>query len=198
MIHLFRFFYSNDMLKFTIKFFSLTFIGFFIFSSAVTSFLSAEEGVKEPVNKIEASKDTPPPPFIEDEATHELSYWKEFSRMMMILGAILGVVLLIAWLLRNFLNSRIKQVNQNNIIKVLERRNLSQKSMMYLIEVYNKQFLIGDSAAGGVEFLMTLDPQDKISPEEVDLPLKNSKFSFMEILQRKLTQKQSQTTPSKK
>ena len=116
----------------------------------------------------------------------------------MILGGILGVVLLIAWLLRNFLNSRIKQVNQSNIIKVLERRNLSQKSMMYLIEVYNKQFLIGDSAAGGVIFLMECEAQDESNLQAIDSPHKHSKFSFMEILQRKLTEKKSKPTPSKK
>lgn len=136
----------------------------------------------------------------DEEPMRELSYWKEFFRMMFILGIILGVVLVLAWILRGYLNKRVKQVNQNNIIKVIERRNLSQKSMLYLVEVNQKQFLIGDSAAGGVEYLKECTPEQNTETEAVadDFENKVSKASFMEILQKKLTEKHTNLFKQKK
>lgn len=136
----------------------------------------------------------------DEEPIRELSYWKEFFRMMFILGIILGVVLVIAWTLRGYLNKRVKQVNQNNIIKVIERRNLSQKSMLYLVEVNKKQFLIGDSAAGGVEYLKECTPEKSTETEAAvsDFANKVSKASFMEILQKKLTEKHTNLFKQKK
>lgn len=137
-------------------------------------------------------------PIFPEDSPEEINYWQEFSKMMVMLGLILGAVLLIAWFLKAFLNKRIKQVNESNIIKVLERRNLSQKSMMYLIEVYDRQFLIGDSAAGGVEFLLECTGD---APNEAPAPTsltKATKHTFLEILQRKLTEKKSNLNPLKK
>lgn len=121
----------------------------------------------------------------------QMSYWKEFFRMMMVLGAILGVVLVLAWYLRNFLNKRVKQVNENHLIKILERRSLSQKSFLYLIEVNNKQILVGESASGGIKFLT--DCNSTVAPEApfVDNESKELKPSFIEILQRKFVEKYS-------
>ncbi len=123
----------------------------------------------------------------ESDSNVELSYWKEFIRMMVVLGIILGVVLVIAWLLRNFLNSRVKTINENNIIKLIERRNLSQKSMLYLVEVYQKQYLIGDSASGGVHVIAECDALEKNLT--IEPSVKPNKSSFFEILQKKLSEK---------
>lgn len=135
--------------------------------------------------------------FLPDEASDEpgeYNYWQEFFRMMLILGMILGSVLVIAWFLKGFLNKRIKQVNQQNQIKVLERRNLSQKSMLYLIELAGKKMLIGDSASGGVKFLMNCpeeEQEEEMEAQTEALKTQNlaSKFSFSQILQKKLHSK---------
>lgn len=123
------------------------------------------------------------------EAPQDFNYWQEFFRMMLILGIILGSVLILAWILKGYLNKRVKQINIQHQIKVLERRNLSQKSMIYLIEVEGQKMLIGDSASGGVQHLMTLSqeehpPQESEAVKTRDLA---SKFSFSQILQRKLS-----------
>lgn len=146
--------------------------------------LISEEVVMESMEETENND----PLQIEEGGLRQMSYWKEFSRMMMILGCILGVVLILAWLLRGFLNKRVQLANESNLIKILERRNLSQKSMIYLIEVHGKQFLIGDSAAGGVEYL-TECPKEQQRSTLTEPEDKASKTSFMEILQRKLSEK---------
>ncbi|MCH9632299.1 MAG: hypothetical protein S4CHLAM6_06310 [Chlamydiae bacterium] len=176
----------------------------FAFSSfayaQVDSFQTSPNRAIEEVSLDEAPDMAPAAAIFDDEPIKELSYWKEFFRMMFILGIILGVVLVLAWFLRGFLNKRVKQVNQNNIIKVIERRNLSQKSMLYLVEVNKKQFLIGDSAAGGVEYLKECTPEHPTVSEAntEDFENKVSKASFMEILQKKLTQKNSNLFKQKK
>lgn len=138
---------------------------------------------------VESTTDSQEVMIFEDDtnSTVEMSYWKEFIRMMVVLGIILGVVLVIAWLLKNFLNSRVKSVNENNIIKLIERRNLSQKSMLYLVEVYQKQYLIGDSSNGGIQVIAECDTLEK--DLTLEQPLKANKSSFFEILQKKLSEK---------
>lgn len=123
------------------------------------------------------------------DAPQEFNYWHEFFRMMLILGIILGVVLILAWILKGYLNKRVTHVNQQHRIKVLERRNLSQKSMLYLIEVEGQQMLIADSASGGVKHLMTLGQEELPAQESEAVKTRDlaSKFSFSQILQRKLS-----------
>ena len=191
MIHNFLFYGATLTMKIVNKFFTIT-----LFSLLALSPLYGEAAQMETTQKIIEETQDMGSPLFDDSPIGEISYWKEFSRMMMILGFILGVVLLLAWLLRGFLNKRIKQINQTNIIKVLERRNLSQKSMIYLVEIYNKQYLIGDSSAGGVQFLADCKPLEaKETIEEEPLLSKTSKFSFMQILQRKLNEKQIKESP---
>ena len=129
-------------------------------------------------------------PLLESDAIvepQEFNYWQQFFRMMFILGLILGVVLLIAWILKSYLNKRIKHVNTQNRIKVLERRNLSQKSMLFLVEVEGKKMVVSDSQSGGVQFLMHLGEEEEVPPDAATKTQNiASKFSFAQILQRKL------------
>ena len=46
------------------------------------------------------------------------------------------------------MQGRMEQMNVSSTIKILEQRNLSPKSVLYIVEVYNKHILIGESAAG--------------------------------------------------
>jgi len=63
--------------------------------------------------------------------------------------------------------------------------------MLYLIEVGGKQLVISDSQSGGVQFLMKCPDQDEnFTPEEVEKTKGlASRFSFTQILQRKLSDK---------
>ena len=64
--------------------------------------------------------------------------------------------------------------------------------MIYLVEIYEKQYLIGDSASGGVEFLANCEPNKEAITLNEETPLSRSgKASFMQILQKKLSEKQN-------
>lgn len=149
-------------------------------STQLTQIEPDEAAVSSPKNPVDEILDEQPP--------EEFHYWHEFFKMMLILGAILGSVLLLAWFLKKFLNKRVKILNHENTIKILERRNLSQKSMLYVVEVSGKQLLISDSQNSGVQLLSELH-KDTTPAQSVDASLKTqtiaSKFSFSQILQRK-------------
>ncbi len=168
------------------KLFTSLFLSFFLVCAPSPSFAQEPEALLPQVSEL-IDLDDSLTPFESDEPRNEMSYWKEFFRMMMVLGIILGVVLLIAWILKGFLNKRVQQINESNVIKVIERRNLSQKSMIYLVEIYQKQFLIGDSAQGGIRCLSECFPPPE---EEIQRAVASiSKPSFMDILQRKISEK---------
>lgn len=125
-----------------------------------------------------------------EDVPKEFDYWKEFFKMMLILGIILTVVLVIAYFLKNFLNQKTKILNQNNHIKILEKRNLSQKSLVYLIEVNGKQMVLSESSNNGVHFMGEVPAKglDEIA-EEIELKKSNKKPTFSEIIQNKMGEK---------
>ncbi len=182
---------------FNLPFYVLTFaLLSFSYSNLYSQASTPSSITQEVVSEIVEESSDEDPLFLGEGSLRTMSYWKEFSRMMMVLGCILGVVLILAWLLRTLLNKRIKIANESNLIKILERRNLSQKSMIYLVEVHGHQFLIGDSAAGGVEYLTECTADKSLSTTEPES--KASKASFMEILQRKLSEKKPNLLKLKK
>ncbi|MCH9634611.1 MAG: hypothetical protein S4CHLAM7_13640 [Chlamydiae bacterium] len=167
----------------------------FLASSVYPTYALSEVHIppsKAPLSKEVVLLDEDPFPIEKAyDEPNEFNYWQQFFRMMLILGFILGSVLIIAWFLKGYLRKRVQQVNHQNRIKVLERRNLSQKSMLYLVEVAGKQMVISDSQSNGVQFLMNLEPSEE---DSVPLPVEKTKdlasrFSFTQILQRKLTNK---------
>jgi len=90
------------------------------------------------------------PPAIEDTSmidVHKttLSYETAFIKMMGVLVAILVLVFLTIWILKRFSQGRLLNANYFKSIKILERRPLSPKSTLYLIEIEGKQVLISES-----------------------------------------------------
>ena len=61
------------------------------------------------------------------------------------------------YLLRKMGRSRLLTGGSN--LKVLERRPLSQKSMVYLMEIEGRKIVVGDSANGGLSTLLELEPK---------------------------------------
>jgi len=91
----------------------------------------------------------------------------EFVNMVATLGLIISLILIIAWFLKRMLNTRQEKENITSIIKVLERRSLSPKSALYLIEIENKTVVIAESM-NGITHLTTYDsPEEK---EETPIP----------------------------
>ena len=122
-------------------------------------------------------------PFTLIDPSEPLDYWNEFFKMFAGLGIILGIVLVGAFFLRRFLNKRMESSNWQHEIKILERRPLSQKSTLYLIETRGKVFLISDSGAG-VHFLIECNG----TPEENKEQKLSLQDSFEKIVSKKLNE----------
>ena len=118
--------------------------------------------------------DAPLDPFTEvDFSPDKFDYWSEFLRMFLTLGIILGSVLIGAYLLKKVLNKKVLTANESYEIKIIERRALSQKANLYLIQVKDKEILISDSASG-IQFLVDC------KKEELD----NESKEFAEIFEK--------------
>jgi flagellar biogenesis protein FliO len=83
----------------------------------------------------------------------------QFIKMLLILGSMVAVLLFLAWATRKLSQPRLMRQNALSEIKVIEGRALSHKTMVWLIEVENQKFLIGESHSG-------LSPIGNIKPRE--------------------------------
>lgn len=75
-------------------------------------------------------------------------FYQEFLHMLAVLGAMVFVLITAAWLLKKFVNNRTAQTNSINTIKILERRNISTKTAIYLIEIEGKRVALSESSNG--------------------------------------------------
>lgn len=73
------------------------------------------------------------------------NFQAKFLNMLFILTLLIGFMILASWVLKRMMKSRITQINQSSAIKVLETRQLSPKSALYLVEVEGRIILIAES-----------------------------------------------------
>jgi flagellar biogenesis protein FliO len=78
----------------------------------------------------------------------DYNFVTEFVRMISILGAMIGVLLLVAWGLKRVMNTRMEQINETSNIRIIERRALTPKANLYLLEVEGKKMVVAESPAG--------------------------------------------------
>jgi flagellar protein FliO/FliZ len=85
--------------------------------------------------------------FLQDhqEAAPGNTFEKSFMQTLLVLIGLLLLILFGVWLIKKFSGSRMRQVNAGKTIKILERRPLSHKSMLYLIDIRGKQILLAES-----------------------------------------------------
>lgn len=104
--------------------------------------------------------------FIKEPDPDTNRFLSEFVSMMATLGLLIGLILIVAWFLKRMVNTRQEQANTTSIIKVIERRSLSPKSAVYLLEVEGKSLLIAESPNG----ITRLADYDTPEDEEAKLP----------------------------
>ena len=75
-------------------------------------------------------------------------FMAEFANMMFMLGLIVAGLFLLTWLLKRFTNTRMQQLNTTSHIKIIERRSLSPKSTIFLLEINGQGIVIAESTAG--------------------------------------------------
>lgn len=90
-------------------------------------------------------------------------FFYDFLNMLMMLGLIVLFILIVSWLLKRFMNTRMQQINSASPIKILERRSLTPKTAIYLLEVHGKGIIIAESQ-NGVSHLgnIHLTPEEKV------------------------------------
>jgi len=95
-------------------------------------------------------------------------YEGAFLKMFLTLIALVVGIFFTAWALKRLARGKLHQFNANRTIKIIERRALSPKTMLYLVEVRGKQAMIAESQLE-VKHLLTLEdlniPMDQSSSE---------------------------------
>lgn len=90
----------------------------------------------------------------ENEAP-EQHFFGQFMKMLGTLGVLIAVMVAASWSLKRMLNTRVQQLNDTSLIKVVETRTLSNKSSLHLVEIEGKTFFIGESM-NNITLLATL------------------------------------------
>lgn len=73
------------------------------------------------------------------------NYEFAFAKMILTLVGLLILVFVTYWLFKRMAGGRLSAMNFNRSIKVLEKRPLSSKSILYLVETEGKKILIAES-----------------------------------------------------
>ncbi len=120
----------------------------------------------------------------------ESSYWKEFTNMMLVLGAILIFLITAGWFLKKMMRARVSQMNGASTIKILDKRALHPKACIYYIEVDGKRFVVGE----GQNHLSLLSEIPINDNEEAEsLPLQKEKgIKFSSFLKSCVAKKGSE------
>lgn len=72
----------------------------------------------------------------------------EFFYMLLMLGLLIGVVLFASYILRKMTSNRMEVLNTTSRVKILERRAISQRAWVHVIEIDEKEFLITENVNG--------------------------------------------------
>lgn len=108
------------------------------------------------------------PTTVPQEPTTE-HFFMEFLHMLAMLGILLGLILAVSWVLKRILNTRMEQINQSSPIKILERRSLTPKTAIFVVDVYGKKCIVADSQ-NGVTYLGDLPSGIVIADDEPNPP----------------------------
>lgn len=93
------------------------------------------------------AQETPISPF-DVEPADTGRFFGEFMNMLSSLGVVLAILLLLLWFLRWYNQSRLEQMNVSSSVKVLERRPISQKTVLYLVEIEGTAIAFTESVNG--------------------------------------------------
>ncbi len=97
-----------------------------------------------------------------DELQAPVSYKGAFVKMMVTLLGLIVLIVISVWMLRRISHGKMKQMNYGRTIKILERRPLSAKSVLYLVEVGGKKVVVAESQLE----IRTVTTADHLNPDE--------------------------------
>ena len=88
------------------------------------------------------------------------TFQAKFLNMLFLLGLLVAFMILASWALKRMMRSKITQLNIASNIKVMETRQLSPRSTLYIVEVQDKAFLIAETPTS-VTYLATLPSEEE-------------------------------------
>lgn len=91
-----------------------------------------------------------------------ISYKGAFVKMMATLLGLIALIVISVWMLRRISHGRLKQMNYGRSIKILERRPLSAKTILYLVEISGKKVVVAESHLE----VSKITTADHLSPED--------------------------------
>lgn len=114
---------------------------------SMTSLTAADTPSSE--KRREAVENIPlPPELIEQEQPSDDRFYHEFVKMLLTLGFIILLIFVLIWMMKKMSNVKIEQSNLGSSIKILEKRNLSPKTTLYLLDIGDKGVAISESING--------------------------------------------------
>lgn len=84
------------------------------------------------------------------------SFLTALTNMVLVLAGLVALLYFAAFVMRRLRDSQMAGLNKTSDIVILERRALSPKGAIYLVDVKGKQFLIGESPNGLVNLSDTI------------------------------------------
>ncbi len=120
------------------------------------------------------------------------NYWHEFVNMLYTLAFVIALIFLSIWVLKKMMRSRVKSLNQANGIRILERRPLSAKATIYLVDILGKGIVISESPAGVhriSEFPESFDIGNALESRQEE---KKPRISFRELMAKKINKQKMQ------
>lgn len=70
---------------------------------------------------------------------------KEFAYMLLMLGILISLVYFAAWFLKRMTTIRVDQLNASSNIKVVEKRVISNKTTVFLLEIGDREILVAET-----------------------------------------------------
>lgn len=117
---------------------------------------SSQHSILTPKEPTQTTTPDPTTPVV--DANEEIpgpTYQGAFTKMLLTLGGLLALVFLTIWLLRKLTQGKIGSYGKKQI-NVLERRPLSPKTVLYIVEVEGKKILVAESQLE-IKRLATID-----------------------------------------
>lgn len=90
-------------------------------------------------------QEIPFPDEFSQKMSDTLTYENIFIKTVLALIGLLLIIFLGIWVLKKLSGSRTRQMNMLKMVKVLEKRPISPKSILYLVEVAGRKVLISES-----------------------------------------------------
>ena len=75
----------------------------------------------------------------------------EFFKMLLILAALITLMYFIAWYMKRMTTVRIDQYNDSSSMKILERRQVSQRTTLFLMEIEGEKIVMAETPTSVVQ-----------------------------------------------